>query len=138
MKLNSHFSFEAAALVLAAGLAITGCQPESKDLGEAGLSGQYHLASVDGKTLPANISHGKDAVLVRSGTFTFNPDGTCSTHTVFAPSSGAEVKRDVSATYSREGTNVFMRWKGAGKTAGTLADDTFTMNNEGLLFVYRK
>ena len=30
-----------------------------------------------------------------------------------------------------------MQWEGAGTTQGTVEEDTFTMNNEGMLFTYR-
>jgi hypothetical protein len=78
------------------------------------------------------------ALQVRSGTFTINADGTCSTKTVFVPPSGQEATREVSATYTKEGAKLTMQWKGAGTTTGTIEGDTFTMNNEGMLFVYKK
>jgi len=31
-----------------------------------------------------------------------------------------------------------MNWQGAGTTIGTVEGDTFTMNNEGMVFAYRK
>jgi len=31
-----------------------------------------------------------------------------------------------------------MQWKGAGITTGTIEGSTFTMNNEGMKFVYKK
>jgi hypothetical protein len=31
-----------------------------------------------------------------------------------------------------------MRWQGAGMTIGSVAGDTFTMNNEGMVLAYRK
>jgi hypothetical protein len=57
---------------------------------------------------------------------------------VFVPPSGQEVTREVSATYTRQGATLTMQWQGAGRTTGTLTDNTFTMDNEGMLFVYRK
>ena len=58
--------------------------------------------------------------------------------TTFVPPSGAEATREVTATYSREGSKLTMQWKGAGMTVGTISNNTFTMNNEGMLLVYRK
>jgi hypothetical protein len=48
--------------------------------------------------------------------------------------SGAESRVEVSATYTREGSKLNMRWKGAGGTIGTIEGSTFTMNNEGMIF----
>jgi hypothetical protein len=31
-----------------------------------------------------------------------------------------------------------MKWQGAGMTTGTIAGNTFTMNNEGMELVYKK
>lgn len=31
-----------------------------------------------------------------------------------------------------------MRWQGAGVTVGSVEGDTFTMDNEGQVFLYRK
>lgn len=123
---------------LAAGLALTACQNQQSAPNNADPAGVYFLVSVDGKQLPANVSHDGATLQVRSGTFTINADGTCSTKTIFVPPSGTEVTREVSATYTKAGSTLNMRWKGAGKTVGTLQGDAFTMNNEGMLFVYRK
>jgi hypothetical protein len=75
---------------------------------------------------------------VRSGSFTVKAGGTCSTKTTFVPPSGAEATRDVSATYTKEGSKLTMQWQGAGMTTATVEGGTLTMNNEGMLFVYRK
>jgi hypothetical protein len=102
------------------------------------LSGVYTLVSVDGKDVPTSISHEGASLEVRSGTFTLNADGTCSTKTIFVPPTGSEVAREVSATYTQDGSTLTMKWEGAGETVGTLQGGTFTMNNEGIVFVYRK
>jgi hypothetical protein len=57
---------------------------------------------------------------------------------LFVPPSGAESTREVSATYMREGSQLNMQWKGAGKTSGTIKGNTFTMDNEGMVFTYQK
>jgi hypothetical protein len=75
---------------------------------------------------------------VRSGSFTIKADGTCSTKTVFVPPSGTEATREVSATYTKEGSKLTMKWQGAGMTIGTVEGDKFTMDNEGMVFVYKK
>ena len=52
--------------------------------------------------------------------------------------SGDDVTRKVNATYTREGAKLNMQWEGAGKTAGTFEGDSFSMNNEGMIFAYKK
>jgi hypothetical protein len=124
--------------VLAAGLVMSACMKQQFVHNDADFAGVYALVSVNGNRLPANISHEGAAMQVRSGTFTINADGTCSTKTVFVPPSGTEVAREVSATYSKDGSKLTMQWKGAGKTIGTIEGNTFTMENEGMAFVYGK
>lgn len=124
--------------MLAIGLLLSGCKPEAKVAPDADPTGLYALVSVNGTQVPATIDHDGTALKVNSGTFTINADGTCSTKTVFVPPSGIEATREVSATYTREGSKLTMQWKGAGTTTGTVEGKTFTMNNEGMLFVYRK
>ena len=41
-------------------------------------------------------------------------------------------------TYTRQGTKLTMKWEGAGITMGNVESNTFTMDNEGMVFVYRK
>lgn len=125
------------ALMASAGLLFAGCQHRATET-NGGLSGQFTLASVDGRPVPAKVKHDRAELEVRSGWFRFETNGTCSTLTVFVPPSGQEVRREVSAEYKVDGPNVTMKWKGAGMTAGTIDRDTFTMNNEGMIFVYKK
>jgi predicted RecA/RadA family phage recombinase len=88
--------------------------------------------------VPANVTHEGVEMLLRSGTFTIKADGTCSTKTVFVLPSRTESAREVGATYTNEGSKLTMQWKGAGKTVGTIQGNTFTMDNEGMVFVYKK
>ncbi len=75
---------------------------------------------------------------VDAGTFAINADGTCSTKTIFGLPSGDPVTREVSGTYTQEGSTLKMQWQGAGRTEGTIKGDTFSMNNEGMIFSYEK
>jgi hypothetical protein len=120
------------------GLAMAACTPKHASRADADIAGSYTLMSVDGKPMPADIAHEGAALQVRSGTFIIKADGTCSTKTVFVPPSGTELAKEVSATYTKDGQTLTMRWQGAGTTIGTIDGRTFTMNNEGLVFVYRK
>jgi len=139
MKLDckKHLSLLAFS-VLAAGLVMTTACKNQSAANDTESAGVYALVSVNGNQVPANVSHGGAPLQVLSGTFTINADGTCGTKTIFVPPSGKEVAREVSATYTRDGSTMNMKWKGAGKTVGTFEGNTFTMNNEGMIFVYRK
>ena len=86
---------------------------------------------------PVDVLH-DISLQVRSGAFTINADGTCSSKMVFVPPSGAEATREVGATYTKDSSKLTMKLKGAGTTTGTIQGNTFTMENEGMLLVYKK
>jgi len=113
-------------------------QNQSKTSNASDPAGVYALVSVNGKQLPASLDHEGATLQVRSGAFTIIADGTCSSKMVFVPPSGAEATREVSATYTKDGSKLTMKWKGAGTTTGTIQGNTFTMENEGMLLVYKK
>jgi hypothetical protein len=139
MKRNSLFALSLQpGLALIAGLMLSSCVKQASPVVEPDISGVYKLVSVDGKPVPADIVHDQVTLQVRSGTFTLGTNGTCSTSTSFVPPNGTEVTREVSATFTRDGSNLTMTWKGAGLTVGTIDGDTFTMDNEGIKFVYKK
>lgn len=98
-------------------------------------AGIYRLVTVDGSKIPGMVNHGGHDVMVHSGTFTINADKTCISKTVFG---SQKINRQVKATYTQEGTTLNMQWIGAGRTKGTIKGETFTMNNEGMIFVYKK
>jgi len=125
-------------LLLAVGLSLSACKQEAKVTPGNGSTGVYTLVTVNGNKVPASISHDGVAVEIRSGSFTINADGTCASKTCFVPPKGTEVTREVSATYTREGSRLNMRWQGAGQTTGTLEGNTFTMDNEGMVLAYKK
>lgn len=56
----------------------------------------------------------------------------------YGMSGGKTVNRDFSGTYTQDGSRLSLQWKGAGVTTATIEGNTFTMDNEGLLFVYHK
>lgn len=102
------------------------------------ISGVYSLVSVDGKPVPASVNHDGATLQVRSGSFTIGRDGTCNSKMTFVPPSGSEATMDVKATFTREGRTLRMTWAGAGSTTGTVEGNTFSMNNVGMLLVYKK
>lgn len=132
--------------VLVASWVLSGCEPAAKvggggaaaSKGASDIAGVYTLVSVDGKKLPATIAHEGVNLEIRSGSFTIQGDGTCGSKMVFVPPNGAEATREVAASYVRDGAKLHMQWKGAGRTEGSVEGGTFTMNNEGMVLVYRK
>jgi len=125
-------------LLLAVGLFLCACQQKAKVEQSVDPTGVYALVSVNGSNVPASVSHDGNALQVRAGTFIIKADGTCSTKNAFVLGPGSEVNREVTATYTKDGSKLTMQWKGAGTTTGTIEGTTFTMNNEGMVFVYRK
>jgi hypothetical protein len=115
--------------------------PDTRTVGGAAdinPTGTYALVSVDGNKVPCTVQHEGHTLAVKSGSFIINPDGTCSSKVIFSPPSGGDATREVKATYTRQGPKLAMQWEGAGMTTGTVEGDTFTMNNEGMIFAYRK
>lgn len=100
--------------------------------------GTYTLVSVGGDKVPCTVQHEGHTLTVKSGAFIINPDGTCSSKVVFSPPSGGDATREVKATYTRQDSKLTMQWEGAGMTTGTVEGGSFTMNNEGMIFAYRK
>jgi hypothetical protein len=115
-----------------------GCRPVAKVAADINPVGTYTLVSVDGNKVPCTLQHEGASPTIKSGTFTINADGTCSSKVVFSLPSGGDTSREVKATYTRQGSNLTMQWEGAGTTTGTVEADAFTMNNEGMIFAYRK
>jgi hypothetical protein len=125
-------------LIISAGLLLAACSHEAK-LGNANdATGVYTLVSVNGSKLPATVSHDGAQLQVRAGAFTIAADGTCGSKVVFVPPSGVEATREVKASYTRNGSKLTMHWQGAGMTTGSIENNTFTMDNEGMTFAYRK
>jgi hypothetical protein len=128
-----------ACVVLGLATLLTGCKPSAPVSQEVKVAGSYALVSVDGKQIPCVVKHeGQDGPMVKSGTFVINADGTCSSKIAFVAPGGGGASREVKATYTREGAKLTMKWEGAGMTTGTVEGNSFTMENEGILFVYRK
>ena len=125
-------------LPLLLAVALVGCRPEGKAPAEIDPTGVYALVSVNGKELPCTLSHEGATPTIRSGVFTINADGTCSSKIVFSMPSGGDSTREVKASYTRQGSTLTMKWEGAGMTTGTVTNNTFTMDNEGMIFAYRR
>jgi hypothetical protein len=134
---SGRHPFQLRLLPLVVALVWLGGEQHAKAASETSLAGTYRLVSLDGNKVPCTVQHEGVTMNVKSGGFTINSDGTCSSKMVFSVS-GKEASREVKATYTREGSKLTMKWEGAGTTKGTLESDTFTMNNEGMILVYKK
>lgn len=119
-------------------LALTGCRNEKAGSAQLNPARVYTLVSVDGKTVPCDISHEGAAMHVQSGVFTIVADGTCSSDTTFNVASHPAVNRVVTATWTQHDAELTMRWQGAGITMGIVNGSRFIMTNEGRVFAYRK
>jgi hypothetical protein len=104
----------------------------------ADFSGTYALVSVNGSTLPYTMTHEGPGLQVTSGAFVIRADGTCTSTIAFVLPNGQTSSREVGATWTRDGTKLSMSWQGAGTNTGTVEGSTFTMDNEGQIFVYRR
>ena len=114
-------------------LLASSAEPDAPDV-----SGVYTLVSVDNARLPATVAHGKDSILIHSGRFTINDDGTCSSVMVFNLASSPRVTREVHARFTQQGFKLNMQWEGAGRTVGTVQGNRFSMVNEGVTLVYQR
>ncbi len=141
----------AGACVLAACGSLSGCRSASVSRSPApaasatagqavpaDIAGTYTLVSINDAALPYTMTHEPPGVRVLSGSLTINADGTCTSKSSFALPSGEATAREVSAKWTRDGSRLVLAWEGAGTTTGTLEGDTFTMENEGQIFRYRR
>jgi hypothetical protein len=119
-------------------LALTGCESRSRDAEKSNPAGVYSLISVDGQSVPCKLTHEGTTMTVKSGAFTISTNGSCSSQITFSVPPRGDMSRVVNATYTSRGAELTMRWEGAGVTTGNIRGNTFTMNNEGMVFSYQK
>ena len=150
-KFTGCFAVCAGIFLLAAGVSLSSCRgtgvppasppvpkPAVDVTNQSDISGSYTLVSINGTALPYTMTHEPPGVRVTSGAFTINPDGTFSSKGTFVLPSGEAVSREMNGTWTRDGSRLTMLWQGAGLTTGAIEGATFTMDNEGQLFAYRK
>ena len=102
-------------------------------------TGTYSLVSIDGNKLPFAPPHeGGTPPEIRSSTFTLNADGSFALTMTYGLPSGETFSRDFSGTYTHDGSAFTFEWKGAGTTSAIMEGNTLTMDNEGVLYAYRK
>jgi hypothetical protein len=119
-------------------LLLPGCRPGGGAVQGSDAAETFTLATINGHELPFTPPHEGGAPEVRGGAITLKPDGSFTSSMTYGGPGGKQGSRDFSGTYTREGSKFKLRWKGAGLTTAILEGNTFTMDNEGVKFAYRK
>lgn len=101
-------------------------------------AGVYQLVSVDGKDVPCTIKHGGTAMYVHSGTFTISTNGQVASVMTVSMGDKRNIRVERQATYTVKESELTMKWQNAGTTKGRVAGQTFTMTNEGMVYIYKK
>ena len=101
-------------------------------------TGVYQLVSVDGKDVPCTIKHGGTTMNVLSGTFTISTNGQVTSVITVSMGDKKNVRVERQATYTVKESELTMKWQNAGTTKGRVAGQTFTMTNEGMVYIYKK
>ena len=140
LNIETNFTSRIIALIVLTVLLLllfTGCkeEPRTSDINPPGT---YELVMVDGNSVPCQLTHEGVDMIVKSGSIIINADGTCRSLSTFAVPPHPDVHREVNATYTQSGAELTMFWQGAGMTKGKVDGNQFTMNNEGMIFTYRK
>lgn len=104
----------------------------------ANFAGLYKLVSVNGKNVPCTVNHDGTAMDVQSGTFTITTNGQVTSIMTVSVGDRQNLRVERTATYTVKNAEFTMKWQNAGITKGRLAGQTFTMTNEGMMYVYRK
>lgn len=100
--------------------------------------GAYALQRIGGKPLPCTVAH-EGSPMVLSGTFLIRANGTCTSRiTLSVPQGPQDVAIERTASYTIAGAGLTMSWEGFGVTTGTVEGNEFRMENEGVLYEYRK
>jgi hypothetical protein len=139
---NQTYTPRILAVSLLAGIllvCLTGCKNnEQRAAASPDPAGIYSLVTLDGKSVPCELSHAGTSMKIQSGTFTINADGTCSSAITLTLANKQDMTKVTKAAYTRQGTELTMTWEGAGTTRGAVNGSNFVMTNEGMVFAYRK
>jgi len=121
-------------LSLAVALALAACGGEADDP-----TGTYDMVSIDGNALPYAPTHqGQKGPEIVSGSLTLNADGTFAFSMGYRLPGGATQSNNLKGTYTMEGSECRLKWEGAGTTPGDWEGDTFSFNNEGMVFAFER
>jgi len=121
-------------LLLVAAISLLACTRAPVDY-----TGTYSMVSIDDNELPYTPTHqGQKGPEIISGSMTLNADGTFVFSMSYRNPSGAIGENNLEGTYTVEGSEFRLQWQGAGITLGTLDGDSFSFNNEGMVFTFQK
>jgi len=121
-------------LSLAVALALAACGGEADDP-----TGTYDMVSIDGNALPYAPAHqGQKGPEIVSGSLTLNADGAFAFSMGYRLPGGATQSNNLKGTYTMEGSECRLKWEGAGTTPGDWEGDTFSFNNEGMVFAFER
>ena len=121
-------------LFVAVALALAACGGEGGDP-----TGTYDMVSIDGNALPYAPAHqGQKGPEIVAGSLTLNADGTFAFSMGYRLPGGATQSSDLKGTYTLEGSEFLLKWEGAGMTRGEWEGDTFSFNNEGMVFAFER
>jgi hypothetical protein len=117
---------------------LAGCAAAPYTPLDSRMTGDYNLVSVDGKAVPCRVRHEGHEMEIKAGVFAIHADGTCGSKITLVNPTGTEGTIERQAAYQHRNGTLTMKWEKFGTTTGTIAGDSFTMNNEGMVFAYRK
>lgn len=124
------------------GCSLTARGPEAVTQGggeNAASARTYALTTVDGHAIPfAPLHQGQQIPEIVSGSLTLKDDGTFVSAMSYGKPDGGSFDRDFRGAYSLEGSDLILKWEGAGETKVTVEGNVLTMDNAGMLFVYEK
>lgn len=124
-------------VLLFAGMFLSACHANADDVNGSDIPGYYVLATVIGEKLPTTVSRGDEKLRVRRGHFIIKADGGCNNRVVFARLSGDDFTRSVNGSCTRNGSELNIQWYDAGQTEATIEGDSFKINDQGVMYVYK-
>jgi len=121
-------------LCLVVALALAACQGEANDP-----TGTYNMVSIDGNALPfAPVHGGQSGPEIVGGSLTLEAEGGFAFSLEYRIPGRPSQTNNMTGTYTIEGAECMLQWKGAGKTACTWEGDQLSFNNEGMIFAFQR
>ena len=117
---------------------MTGCRNGKGAAAAINPVGDYTLVSVDGKNLPCTLTHEGMSPTIKSGVLVIGTNSNCLSRIAFSIPQREDANREVKATYTLQGSELTMKWEGAGTTMAHINGNQLTMTNEGMVFSYEK
>lgn len=101
--------------------------------------GTYSLMALDDRPVPTSIPEAGGQVEVLSSTLILSAGRKLRMTTTFRPSAGATpISNELTGSYTLHGNAFTFTYSSGGRNAGTLDGDTIRMQNEGVVWLFRK